>query len=79
MREGEDLAGEMEYMKNKYGVTGFTFMDSAFIINRRKTKGFCRALIKKNLNVTYQIPAGTRCKAFDEELVVLLEESGSER
>jgi radical SAM superfamily enzyme YgiQ (UPF0313 family) len=76
MRDGEKLAQEMQYMKEKYNVTGFTFMDSTFIINRRKTLEFCQALIKKKLNVSYQLPAGTRCEAFDEELVLALERSG---
>ena len=76
MRDGEKLAQEMQYMKEKYHVTGFTFMDSTFIINRRKTLEFCHAVIKKKLNVSYQLPAGTRCEAFDEELIMALEESG---
>ena len=76
MREGEKLVQEMDYMKNKYRVTGFTFMDSTFIINRKKTLNFCNALIRKNLNISYQLPAGTRCEAFDEELIHALEESG---
>ena len=76
MRDAKSLIDEMEYMVKKYNVTGFTFMDSTFIINKQKIKNFCRELIERNLNINYQLPAGTRCEAFDEEMVELLEASG---
>lgn len=76
MRDGRSIVDEMEYMENKYGVTGFTFMDSTFVINRNKTLDFCKELIRRNLNISYQLPAGTRCEAFDEELIFALERSG---
>ena len=76
MRDAKNLVDEMEYMVKKYNVTGFTFMDSTFIINKQKIKKFCRELINRNLNINYQLPAGTRCEAFDEEMVKLLEASG---
>ncbi|MBT6600609.1 MAG: radical SAM protein [Nitrospina sp.] len=76
MREGKSLANEMEFMKNKYSLTGFSFMDSTFVVNRKKTLDFCNEVIKKDMNITYQIPAGTRCEAFDVELAKKLEESG---
>jgi radical SAM superfamily enzyme YgiQ (UPF0313 family) len=76
MRDGKSITDEMEYMKNKYKVVGFSFMDSTFIINRGKTLEFCQELIERGLNISYQLPAGTRCEAFDEELAFALEQSG---
>lgn len=76
MRDAKKLVDEMEHMKNKYGVTGFTFMDSTFIVNRRKVMDFAQELIKRNLNIVYQLPAGTRAEAFDQELAFALETSG---
>lgn len=76
MRSAAGLVDEMAYMKAKYHVTGFTFMDSTFVINRKKTLDFARELALRNLSVTYQLPAGTRCEAFDEELAFELERSG---
>jgi radical SAM superfamily enzyme YgiQ (UPF0313 family) len=51
-------------------------MDSTFVINRNKTLAFARELVARRLDVTYQLPAGTRCEAFDEELAQALEASG---
>ncbi|MCK5506097.1 MAG: cobalamin-dependent protein [Thermodesulfovibrionia bacterium] len=76
MRDGKALVDEMEYMKNKYNVSGFSFFDSTFIVKRSKTLEFCKELIERNLNVSYQLPAGTRCEVFDDELAAALEKSG---
>jgi len=76
MRSSSALVDEMEYLKRRYDVSGFTFMDSTFVINRARTLAFARVLISRNLDVTYQLPAGTRCEAFDQELAQALESSG---
>lgn len=76
MRDPKRLVDEMEFMKRKYNVSGFVFMDSTFVINHGKTLRFAQELIQRKLNVTYQLPAGTRCEAFDTELALALERSG---
>ncbi|RJQ48963.1 MAG: radical SAM protein [Nitrospiraceae bacterium] len=76
MRSGRSIVDEMEYMKNKYNVDSFSFYDSTFIVNRDKTISFCQELIRRKLDITYKLPAGTRCEVFDEELALLLERSG---
>jgi radical SAM superfamily enzyme YgiQ (UPF0313 family) len=76
MRDPKALVDEMEYMTNKYDVSGFTFMDLTFVVNRRKTLAFANELIARRLKIVYQLPAGTRCEAFDEELAGALDRSG---
>jgi radical SAM superfamily enzyme YgiQ (UPF0313 family) len=76
MRNPNKLVDEMEFFKKKYNLDGFAFMDLTFIINRNKTKEFAKELIQRKLNIRYQLPSGTRCEAFDEELPELLEKSG---
>jgi radical SAM superfamily enzyme YgiQ (UPF0313 family) len=76
MRNPSRLVDEMQYMKTRYKVTGFTFMDSTFVVNRQKTLDFANELIRRGLGVTYQLPAGTRCEAFDQELATALDRSG---
>jgi len=74
--QSSDLADEMRHMKARYRVTGFTFMDSTFVVNRKKTLDFANELIRRGLGVSYQLPAGTRCEAFDQELATALDRSG---
>lgn len=76
MRHPSRLVDEMQYMKARYKVMGFTFMDSTFIVNRQKTLDFAHELVGRGLGVTYQLPAGTRCEAFDQELATALDQSG---
>jgi len=76
MRSPVALVDEMERMKHKYGVTGFVFMDSNFVISRQQTLAFAEELIRRGLDIHYQLPAGTRCEAFDEELARALSASG---
>jgi radical SAM superfamily enzyme YgiQ (UPF0313 family) len=76
MRDPKSIVDEMEYMKKKYKVSGFSFFDSTFIINRKKTLLFCKELIDRDLNINYQLPAGTRCEVFNDELAFALEKSG---
>ena len=76
MRSGKSIVDEMENFINKYNVNGFTFMDSTFIIDRKKTLDYSKELIKRDLKIKYQLPAGTRCEAFDLELAQSLDKSG---
>ena len=76
MRDPKQLMDEMEFMKKKYDVNSFHFMDSTFIVNNKKLISFCKELIDRNLNISYQLPAGTRCEAINDELVDVLSKSG---
>lgn len=76
MRDPIRLADEMQHMKERYDVSGFIFMDLTFVVNRKKTLAFANELARRRLGVTYQLPAGTRCEAFDDELAAALERSG---
>ena len=76
IREGKAIVDEMEYMKNKYNVNGFSFFDSTFIVSRSKTLHFCTELVDRNLDISFQLPAGTRCEVFDDEMAFALEEAG---
>lgn len=79
MRSPKKIVDEMEFMKKKYNVEAFSFMDSTFIINNRKVIEFCEELIQRDLGVVYQLPAGTRCEAINQELVDALAKSGLEK
>ena len=76
MRSGKGIIEEMRYMKDKYNISVFNFMDSTFIINKKKISDFCKELINSGLNIEYQLPAGTRSEALTDEVILLLEQSG---
>ena len=70
------VANEMDLYKRKYNVVNFDFQDLTAIVKRRWVIDFCNELIARNLAVTWQMPSGTRCEIFDEEVADLLYRSG---
>lgn len=76
MREPKDVADEIEYLINTYGVTNFDFYDLTAIIRRRWILEFCQEVLNRKLDITWQIPAGTRSEAIDDEVARSLNLSG---
>ena len=66
----------MECYIKKYKVSNFDFQDLTAIVKRGWAVEFCKELLDRNLNVTWQMPSGTRSEIFDEELADLLYRSG---
>lgn len=70
------LTDEMELYVKKYHVTNFDFQDLTAIVNRQWIVDFCRELIQRDINITWQMPSGTRAEVFNEEVADLLYRSG---
>jgi radical SAM superfamily enzyme YgiQ (UPF0313 family) len=62
--------------RGKYQVTNFDFQDLTAIVKRQWILDFCRELIRRGLNITWQMPSGTRAEVFDAEVADLLYRSG---
>ncbi len=75
-RDPKRVADEMELYVRKYDVANFDFFDLTAIVKRRWAIEFCEELIRRKLNVTWQMPSGTRSEVFDEEVSELLYRSG---
>ena len=89
-REPKDVVDEMQYYRDHYGATNFPFQDLTAILKKQWILDFCKELLERDLNVTWQFPSGTRCEVIDDEVADLLyrtngrslalaPESGSER
>jgi radical SAM superfamily enzyme YgiQ (UPF0313 family) len=70
------VVDEMALYVEKYGATNFDFQDLTAIINRHWAIEFAGELIARDLNITWQMPSGTRSEIFDEEVTDLLYRSG---
>ena len=75
-RDPRRLADEMALYRAKYGATNFDFQDLTAIVKRQWIVDFCRELIARGLDVTWQMPSGTRSEVFDAEVADLLYRSG---
>jgi radical SAM superfamily enzyme YgiQ (UPF0313 family) len=75
-RDPRRLADEMELYVRKYQVSNFDFQDLTAIVKRQWIVDFCRELIGRGLDITWQMPSGTRAEVFDAEVADLLYRSG---
>jgi radical SAM superfamily enzyme YgiQ (UPF0313 family) len=76
VREPEEVLAEMKHYIEKYQVTNFDFYDLTAIIRKEWTLAMARLIIASNLNITWQLPSGTRSEALDAEVLSLLYQSG---
>lgn len=76
MRKPEDVVDEIEHFQKLYGATNYDFYDLTAIVNRNWIIEFCKELIARNIKITWQIPAGTRSEAIDEEVANYLYRTG---
>ena len=75
-REPELVADEIEiYIKN-YGISNVDFYDLTAVVRRDWIINFAQQLIDRKLNITWQLPSGTRSEALDKEVLKYLYESG---
>ena len=75
-RKPEAVLAEMKDYMRRYRVTNFDFYDLTAIVKRSWIVDFCRLLIAEGLDITWQLPTGTRSEAIDEEVARLLHASG---
>jgi radical SAM superfamily enzyme YgiQ (UPF0313 family) len=75
-RDPRRVVDEIERYVRQYRVTNFDFQDLTAIVKRRWVIDFCNELLRRGLSITWQMPSGTRCEVFDEEVADLLYRSG---
>jgi radical SAM superfamily enzyme YgiQ (UPF0313 family) len=88
MRDPKDVVDEIEFLVKDYGARSIEFFDLTAIVKKEWILGFCDELKKRKLDVSWQLPSGTRSEALDDEtlqaiydthcrLLVYAPESGS--
>ncbi len=75
-RDPIKVVDEIEFYKEKFKAYNFPFQDLTAIIKKDWIKTFCEEIIKRKLEITWQLPTGTRSEAIDDEISDLLKKSG---
>ena len=75
-REAKDVADEIEFYVKEYGASNFPFQDLTAILKRDWVVDFSSEILTRNLEISWQLPAGTRCEIIDDEVAKLLVASG---
>ena len=75
-RSPESVVDEIELYINKYDVKCVEFYDLSPIIGKNWLHDFCALLLSRNVNIFWQMAAGTRFEALDEALLSLVQRAG---
>jgi anaerobic magnesium-protoporphyrin IX monomethyl ester cyclase len=75
-RKPENVIAEIKKYMVEYKATNFDFYDLTAIVKKDWILEFCDLLQKENLNITWQLPSGTRSEAIDGEVARALYASG---
>lgn len=70
------VVDEMEDYFNKYGTTDFQFEDLTAIVQGKWIVDFCDEIIARGLDITFQLPSGTRSEGVDYEVAKKLKAAG---
>ncbi len=75
-RRPDLVANEIESYIKRYAVGNIDFYDLTAVVRKDWIIKFAQQLIDRNLNITWQLPSGTRSEALDEEVLPYLYKSG---
>ena len=71
-----DVADEISDYVERYGVSNIDFHDLTSMLTKRWIVQFCDEVQTRGLQISWQLPSGTRCEALDAEALAALYRSG---
>jgi anaerobic magnesium-protoporphyrin IX monomethyl ester cyclase len=75
-RSAENVAAEMQFMKERFGVREFHFEDINPTLDRRRMVRLSRILIDRGLDVIWKLAQGTKLESLDMETVAVMARAG---
>ncbi|MBN2161218.1 MAG: B12-binding domain-containing radical SAM protein [Spirochaetes bacterium] len=72
----ERIIAEIEYIKKKYSISDFEFLDDIFNLNRERLVDFASRSLEKDLGLELAFPNGVRTDLLRKEEIDMLVESG---
>jgi anaerobic magnesium-protoporphyrin IX monomethyl ester cyclase len=75
-RDPVRVVDEIQHYVETMGARNFPFQDLTAIIRKDWIIAFCQELIDRGLDISWQMPSGTRSEAVDAEVASLLKRSG---
>ncbi|UCG54863.1 MAG: radical SAM protein [Dehalococcoidia bacterium] len=75
-RSPENVVDEIEYLYNKYNHQHFSFMDDNITLNKARTLEMCNQIVKRRLNIQFEIPNGLSIRTLDKDVLDALISAG---
>lgn len=76
VRDVVDLVDEIEDYVRRFNIENVNFCDLTAVTKRQWTLDLCAELKRRNLDLEFQIPVGTRIESLDDEVLFRLHEAG---
>lgn len=73
-RSVENVIGEIQQVKEKYGTYQFAFKDDTFTLNRKRVHEFCRLIKEKRLKINWE--CNVRANLIDELCLTEMKSAG---
>jgi radical SAM superfamily enzyme YgiQ (UPF0313 family) len=75
-RDPADVVDEIESYVRDYGAENIDFYDLTAIVRKSWVLEFCQQVLDRGLEITWQLPSGTRSEALDDEVLGQLYRAG---
>ncbi len=75
-RDPIDVVDEIESLVKHYGVREIHINDDAYLTQKKRVETICDEIIRRNLDISCQIPPGVNLSLLDENLLRKLRDSG---
>lgn len=75
-RDPELVLDEIASYVERYGARNFPFQDLTAIVRRDWVVRFCRGILDRGLDISWQFPTGTRVEVIDDEVAALMKAAG---
>ena len=75
-RNPYDVVSEMKDYIDRYRIENFNFQDLTAFVEKKKVMILAQEIVRQKLNITWQLPSGTRIERFDDEVAKAVYESG---
>ena len=72
------VVDEIEHYLKTYNASNFLLQDLTVMLKKDWIITFCNELLERNLNITWQLPSGTRSEVIDSEVADLLYRTGAQ-
>ncbi|TSD02221.1 MAG: hypothetical protein Athens071424_159 [Parcubacteria group bacterium Athens0714_24] len=73
-RSVDNIIGEIEFLKNNYGIRAIDFRDPVFTLDRERARSFAESLLKKNIKISWSCE--TRLDCLDKDLLKVMRQAG---
>ncbi len=75
-RSPKNVVDEIQYLNSEFGINEFSFIDDNFMFNKERVKQICSEIIKRKINIFFEVNPGISVWTIDREVIDLMVKAG---